>query len=393
MSSPAYDPTTCGLCRSTSHRTILDIPNISMTSDDRLVRSGLRKLECLNCKLIRSGYLVSGDELRDHYETKYQLGQRGARGEPLFYSGKGPIPRSKVVFDWMLYALSQTEFADPNSILEIGCGEGSLLQQFAHYWKDCKVQGLDFNENSVQAARKRGLDVRKGGYMDVAGRYDLIFSFAVIEHVPSPSNFISVLKSHLSTRGTLLIAQPCQDLGSSDIFFSDHLWHFFSHHITEFGEQQGLKEALRLVGSKNIPNFSLHVFQHENGHKKINKAIASKLKIDQTLAEWDKIFEGINRWLRSAEERKLVVWGIGQTFALFHAYTSLKDYQISAAFEDNPSRYDKDEYNFQIMKFENRQLENDHKLRILLTFRPTSSLTKKLKEMSISYYSPFEEKT
>jgi SAM-dependent methyltransferase len=392
MSLLAYDPAVCDLCNSSAHRTILDIPDISMTRDDRLIRNGLKKVECLNCKLIRSGLLVSNDELRDHYESHYQLGKKGARGEPLFFLEKGPVPRSKVVFDWFLEALSQAGFANPNSILEIGCGEGSLLQHFANKWRDSKVNGLDFNEMSLQAAVEKGLDVRKGGYKDVTGRYDLIFSFAVIEHVPSPSDFLSVLKSHLSPTGTLLVAQPCQDNGSNDIFFSDHLWHFFSHHLTRLGEQQGLYEELSLIGSKNIPNFSLHIFHNKRKARKTKYPPAPKVKVHETLAEWERRFQGINKWLEVDEEKNLVVWGLGQTFTLFRAYTMLRNQKITAAFEDNPLRYDQKEYDFPVLPFDSRKRKEDHKMRVLLTFKPANSLTKMFKEMSISYYSPFEGK-
>jgi SAM-dependent methyltransferase len=344
----------------------------------------LKKVECMNCKLIRSGSPISNDELRDHYESQYQLGKRGARGEPLFFLEKGPVPRSKVVFDWFLEALSQAGFANPKSILEIGCGEGSLLQHFANKWRDCKVNGLDFNE--------KGLDVRKGGYKDVTGRYDLIFSFAVIEHVPSPSDFFSVLKSHLSPTGTLLVAQPCQDNGSNDIFFSDHLWHFFSHHLTKLGEQQGLSEELSLIGSKNIPNFSLHIFDNRRNSRKTKYSGAPKVKIHETLAEWERIFQSTNKWLKANEEKDLAVWGLGQTFTLFRAYTILRNQKITAAFEDNQLRYDQKEFDFPVLPFDSLKRNEVHKLRVLLTFKPANSLTQMFKEMSISYYSPFEGK-
>jgi trans-aconitate methyltransferase len=363
-----------------------------MTSDDRIINSGLKKIECLNCKLIRNGYPFSSDELKVHYETKYQLAQRATLSEPLFFTEKGSVPRSKVVFDWILQSLSEVGFSIPKSILELGCGEGSLLWHFAHYWKDCAVHGIDMNGDSVKKARARGLDVRKGGYRDISGYYDLIFSFAVIEHIPSPSDFISVLKSHLKPNGLLLVAQPCQDSGSTDIYFSDHLWHFFSDHITELGKREGLLEVLRSTSNEHVRNFSLHIFQRGTQHDKAKETVTSELSIDQTIAKWNKIFEGINKWLNKNEKRKLAVWGVGQTFTLFYVYTSLKDCSISMAFDDNPERYVQNGFPFPVIRFGFRPIEADHELAVLLTFKPISAVVQKLRESSISYYSPFEER-
>lgn len=391
MSLANYDPARCDLCKNSEYRVILNVPDISMTSDDRILHSSLKKIECLNCKLVRNGYPFSTDELKAHYETKYQLGRRATLSEPLFFTEKGSIPRSKVIFDWIIQSLSEVGFANPKAILEIGCGEGSLLLHFSRYWKDCTLHGIDMNVDSVKKAREKGLDVRKGSYKDIAGQYDLILSFAVVEHIPSPSDFSSVLKSHLQSNGLLMIAQPCQDYGSTDIYFSDHLWHFFSHHITELGKRQALQEILKSTNNEHIRNFSLHIFQQTADWKNTRKTASPNLSIDQTIAKWNKMFDGINKWLSKNKEHELAVWGLGQTFTLFYAYTTLKDCSLSMAFEDNPERYPQNEFSFPVIRFDSRPMENPNELAVLLTFKPMSAIVQKLKESSISYYSPFEE--
>lgn len=391
MSITNYKPARCDLCNHKEFRVILNVPNISMTSDDRIIDSGLAKIECLNCKLIRNGYPFTTDELKMHYGTKYQLGRRATLSEPIFFNDEGAIPRSKVVFDWIIQSLSKVGFANPKSILEVGCGEGSLLWHFTRYWKECRSYGIDMNGDSVKKAHKKGLVVRKGTYKDIDGQYDLIFSFAVIEHIPSPSDFGLVLKSHLRPNGLLLIAQPCQDYGSSDIYFSDHLWHFFSHHITQLGKRHGLHEILKSTNNEHIRNFSLHIFQQRGYRTKSKEIISSRLSIDQTITKWNKMFEGINKWLSKNKKHKLAVWGLGQTFTLFCAYTTLREYSLLMAFEDNPERYPQNEFPFPIIRFDIRPVASDHELVVLLTFKPISAIAQKLKESSISYYSPFEE--
>ena len=192
-----YVPTVCNLCKSRVFKIILDVPNISMTSDSRIIKSSLRKIECLKCKLVRNGYPLSNEQLSAHYEEAYGLGEQAALAEPLFFTEGGPLPRSKVIFNWMFENLKDVGFSNPRSIVEIGCGEGSLLSHFANYWRNCTVTGIDMSQRSLRKAEEKGLRVQQGSYKDVRGLHDLIFSFAVIEHVPSPSDFLSYLKSYL----------------------------------------------------------------------------------------------------------------------------------------------------------------------------------------------------
>ncbi len=389
-----YDPAICDLCKSMEYRIVIDIQNVSVTSDCRILESGLRKIECLKCKLVRNGYPFSKDEFNLHYGTMYTLGQRAALAEPLFFTESEPIPRSKIIFDWMLKSLSEIRFSDPSSIVEIGCGEGSLLSHFTNYWKNCSTYGIEMNKSSVLKARKKGLQVRQGSYRNVTGNHDLILSFAVIEHVPSPGDFMTTLKSHLKPDGLLLVAQPCQDYGSNDLFFSDHLYHFYSEHITEIGIRAGLNEIKKSINNKYMPNFSLHIFQNGFNKPDLYSAEVKELRtsIEQTISRWKGIFHSVNDWLKQNKERKLAIWGVGETFTLLFAYTDLKDYPIHVAFDDNLERYTQSGFPFPVIRFESRSSNEDAELAVLLTFKPGSKVINRLKESSILYYAPIDTK-
>jgi cyclopropane fatty-acyl-phospholipid synthase-like methyltransferase len=387
-----FDPSVCDLCKATGGETILDIPDISMTSDSQIIKTGLRKVQCERCKLVRNGYSFSTDRLSAHYGEEYELGEQAALAEPLFFTENGPVPRSGMIFNWMIENLQAVGFSEPRSVAEIGCGEGSLLSHFASYWKGSDLTGFDMSERSLRQAERKGLKVQQGSYRDVRELYDLIFSFAVIEHVPSPSDFLAYLKSHLTPGGLLLTAQPCQDEGgdaSYDIFFSDHLHHFFSNHVAELGRRMGLSEVRRATRNNYILDFSLHIFEHGEQRTgwSFEEAVNGQGDLRRTVKKWLATFNNINNWLELNRGRKIAVWGVGQAFTFFYAYTNLRNYPIVVAFDDNPDRYKSKGFEFPVIRFESAQTFNN--MAVLFTFAPRGDVLNRLNERSISYYCPF----
>jgi 2-polyprenyl-3-methyl-5-hydroxy-6-metoxy-1,4-benzoquinol methylase len=384
-----YDPALCGLCGSAKYEVILDLPHTSLTSDSRIIQEGLRKYECAACKLVRNGYIYEEEKLSDHY-TSYTLGQQASVAEPVFYTEEGTVPRSKIVFDWMMSTLSSAGFSNPRSIVEIGCGEGSLLTRFADHFETSAIIGIDMSEASLEYARRKGLEGQKGSYQDIHGKHDLIFSFAVIEHVPAPMDFLTTLKSHLQPGGLLLVSQPCQDNGSNDIFFADHLHHFFSRHVSEFGHRAGLVELVTSVNHRYIPEFSLHVFGNQGPGSASNRDETKIRDVRDVIARWTRTFAGIDLWLATSQEKKLAVWGVGQTFRMILAYTRLKDHSITLGFDDNPTRFAHDDLSFPLMAFGSTAAIDLSSYRILLTFKPSLRVRQQLQECSVDFYSPLD---
>lgn len=361
-----------------------------MTSDSRTIPAGLRKYECRQCHLIRNGYPFSYERLLTHYGEDYVLGEHAAIAEPLMFTPSEPLPRSYLTFQWLAQALDSIGFAHSGSLLEVGCGEGSLLKQFSTQWPECQVRGLDMSARSVDAARANGLDVAVGSYRDVTGSYDLIYSFTVLEHVPSPSDFLARLRAHLKEGGILLTAQPCQDRGSYDIFFSDHLHHFFSQHVAMIGAKTGLKEVVRSTSNPYFQDLSLHLFTTNDADSvpSPKPEIDPVRAIDDSLHRWQRIFRDIDRWLETHSNRDLAVWGVGQTFVFLSTYTNLRTSKIQVGFDDNPDRYAESNLPFPVIKLETGTIKDPSRLAVLLTFIPGAAVLDRLSELGIEYYIP-----
>jgi 2-polyprenyl-3-methyl-5-hydroxy-6-metoxy-1,4-benzoquinol methylase len=94
-------------------------------------------------------------------------------------------------------------------MLDIGCGDGSLIQRLSK--KGWDVQGIDFDEKAVAHCKSKGLNVQAGDLISQkfpAASFDVITWNHVIEHVFNPKEVIAECYRILKPGGRLVIATP-----------------------------------------------------------------------------------------------------------------------------------------------------------------------------------------
>jgi 2-polyprenyl-3-methyl-5-hydroxy-6-metoxy-1,4-benzoquinol methylase len=92
----------------------------------------------------------------------------------------------------------------PSEILDVGCGEGYVLQQLRAAGVTCPMQGIDFSETAIAEAQRRVPDATftvgdVRALAETGRRYDLVLMTEVLEHLPNAQNMLSVL-AQLSKR-------------------------------------------------------------------------------------------------------------------------------------------------------------------------------------------------
>ena len=99
------------------------------------------------------------------------------------------------------------------SALDMGCGAGLLAEPLARM--GARVTGVDAAIENVAVARHHAegqgltIDYRQGGIEALAGgRFDLVTSMEVIEHVTDPGAFIAGLAGVLAPGGLMILSTP-----------------------------------------------------------------------------------------------------------------------------------------------------------------------------------------
>jgi 2-polyprenyl-6-hydroxyphenyl methylase / 3-demethylubiquinone-9 3-methyltransferase len=99
------------------------------------------------------------------------------------------------------------------SALDVGCGAGLLCEPLARL--GAAVTGVDAAPENIAAAKAHAarsglaIDYRAGELSDAGlGRFDIVTSMEVIEHVSDPAAFIAGLAAHLKPEGLLILSTP-----------------------------------------------------------------------------------------------------------------------------------------------------------------------------------------
>jgi 2-polyprenyl-3-methyl-5-hydroxy-6-metoxy-1,4-benzoquinol methylase len=109
------------------------------------------------------------------------------------------------------------EEADPQSLLDVGCGEAVLTHKWAQRLGDRRVVGIDLDDPRLHAewegrqAPNLSYRVMKAENLPFAdGEFDVAAAIEVLEHVPDPAHTVAEMARVAS--GHLLVSVPREPL-------------------------------------------------------------------------------------------------------------------------------------------------------------------------------------
>jgi SAM-dependent methyltransferase len=123
------------------------------------------------------------------------------------------------------------------AILEIGCGNGAFLDRCVDAGFT-NVTGMELSESAIAHCRRKGHAVIDTMIQDIAKtdqRFDRVFAFQVLEHVPDPAAFLLSATDVLSSEGQLIVTTP-----NKSAFHRRYRWNLLDlppHHMSRWDAQ------------------------------------------------------------------------------------------------------------------------------------------------------------
>ena len=108
------------------------------------------------------------------------------------YDGDPAVPYEEAQRRQINYLLDQVGCVESSRLLDIGCGNGTLLQ--AAKKRRAKAIGITISPTQVERCREKGLDVRLLNYRNIGsewtGQFDCIVANGSIEHFVQPQDAV-----------------------------------------------------------------------------------------------------------------------------------------------------------------------------------------------------------
>jgi 2-polyprenyl-3-methyl-5-hydroxy-6-metoxy-1,4-benzoquinol methylase len=107
--------------------------------------------------------------------------------------------------------------AAPQSVLDVGCGEGVLTHQWAQQLGERRIVGIDLDDDKLKAEwatrRRPNLEYRTIPAENLPfadGEFDMACAIEVLEHVPDPEHTVAEMAR--CAEGHLLVSVPREPL-------------------------------------------------------------------------------------------------------------------------------------------------------------------------------------
>lgn len=223
----------CYLCGSSR---LLPLPSTwqdSMTTAGLKVPEPLAKVHCAECGLLQRGEIGHLGST-DFYEKHYSFYERP--GAAIFDSN-----RYQAMADWIHSAICGYR---PLTALDAGCGRGWMMDALHGRLNETRFQGVEPSEQESKNASSMGFPVITAKFdrsLNLAGRYDLVYSTNVVEHTSDPVDFIKSLGYWLSETGLIVIICPDATLPSAEFMFSDQNFSFTPAQLMRLAIAAGLE--------------------------------------------------------------------------------------------------------------------------------------------------------
>lgn len=320
---PERTPAACLVCGCTDWVSLTDPGPQSMASDWRVLREPLAKSACARCGLgVRTAPARTGPDL---YAQGYRL---------YAHRPGAPFERARQAryASWIAGLVPE-----PSSVLDVGCGNGSLLLALRTHWPSAALLGCDPSAEAVTSGAREGLRLWQGTAAslppDVAA--DLLVTVNVIEHTEDPAGFLRGLRHAVTPGGHLVVICPDGDRAGLELLVGDHLFSLGRGHLHALLATAGFQIVRSETAPPELGDFQAAVVRVSDAASMPPPPEAGDLN--------ERRIRFLERW-RALDEALLermpdtaICFGVGEAAGLLRAYAPRTWSRVPACTADLPA--------------------------------------------------------
>jgi SAM-dependent methyltransferase len=307
------DTPPCLVCGATRWLRLPDPGPFCMASDWRLVTEPLGRLECQVCGLaVRVPTPSVGDGL-------YRFGYRLYAHAP---GGHRELARQALYAQWIASAVASA----PAQVLDVGCGNGSLLRALADVWPGAALYGCDLSADSVAHGGTLA-QLWCGGVAERPRHLapDLLVSVNVIEHCEAPDRWLAEVGDALDGQGRLVLICPDGSRPGVELLIADHLFSFTPDHLQSLLDRAGFSVVHRSMAPKELGDFQLALARAGAVRRSVAAESPASPHVStpcgpSARAAYLEQWRELDGALRQRTPARVTCFGAGETAGLLRAY-------------------------------------------------------------------------
>ena len=229
---------------------------------------GIRTVICPKCKFIYTNPQPTSAEMIKFYSNDYRRYYFSAEDPYLEGFAKSKIAltanrRAEEIFKKV------SEYCTNNPIvLDIGCGEGALLESFRRAYPEAQLYGCEPDIKYSQYAAERSKSIVINGGLDdfikkeKGRKFDIVTISHVLEHMLDPIAALRAIKNILATDGILYIEVPNMISEKShgiSMFHIAHLVHFIPGSLLFALNISGLSPVKLYLDPHDVEDYAMSV--------------------------------------------------------------------------------------------------------------------------------------